>query len=205
MTTGKAPLSKDKVVRELVRTGRKDQARFLLLRAVGKNPNDFKAWLWLAGLANSTEERMGYIARAESLRPNDPILNKARLWAQKSENAASIPVAHSSDINPVAHSTTKSRIPSPNRKVPREKRRDRRRILKIGLFVAGSFLILLLLLIGSALAWNGWQSRRLPANAGIAAATNPSSKEIPITGHPSATGRTTLNRGRAKITLKTPI
>jgi lipoprotein-anchoring transpeptidase ErfK/SrfK len=185
VTVGKGPLSKSKVVGELVRTGRKDQARFLLLRTVGKNPNDFKAWLWLAGLADSTEERMQYIARAESLHPNDPILIKARIWAQKSESVASIPDAHSLDLIPVDRAKTSPRTPSQNRYATREKRGKRWRLLKFGVFVAGCSLILLMLLIGSALVWNSWQSRRLPANGGIAVAANPSNQEIPIIDQPS--------------------
>jgi lipoprotein-anchoring transpeptidase ErfK/SrfK len=167
-----------------VSTGRKDQARFLLLRAVGKNPNHLKSWLWLAALANSKEERMQYITRAESIRPNDPILMKARLWAQRSENTTSIPTALSSDIKHLTNSTTKSSTLPPNRKTSRRKKGNKQRIWRIGVFATGSCLLLFLILIGSALAWNGWQSRRLAANFGIAVAANSSGQEIPIVDHP---------------------
>jgi lipoprotein-anchoring transpeptidase ErfK/SrfK len=63
--------------------GHYDDARRLLKALVRTDPENFRAWLWLAGLSPSPAECINYIEIAESIKPNDPAVIKARIWADQ--------------------------------------------------------------------------------------------------------------------------
>jgi lipoprotein-anchoring transpeptidase ErfK/SrfK len=65
-----------------IHQGNKSQARALLQQAIQQDPNDFRAWLLLAGATESPEQSLHYIERAEMLNPRDPSVAKARRWAE---------------------------------------------------------------------------------------------------------------------------
>lgn len=66
-----------------IQAGQKVQARHLLQQAIRQNPQDFRAWLWLASITASPQASLEYVKRAEMLKPHNPIVQQARAWAEK--------------------------------------------------------------------------------------------------------------------------
>ena len=66
-----------------IRAGKKQQARDLLHEELEHNPQNFRAWLWLAGLAESVQDSLKFVHEAEQLNPHDPGVHKARAWAEQ--------------------------------------------------------------------------------------------------------------------------
>lgn len=73
---------------QAIQAGDKREARRLLEQMVRQSPNDYRAWLWLAGVSSSPQAGLAYIQRAEALNPDDPTLLKARKWAEQRVKAA---------------------------------------------------------------------------------------------------------------------
>ncbi|MFW6063338.1 MAG: L,D-transpeptidase family protein [Chloroflexota bacterium] len=70
-------------VRQMLQSGRKKEARELLQNLVRENPQNYRAWLWLAGLSTSPRASLSYIEKAEELKPDDPTVARARAWAEE--------------------------------------------------------------------------------------------------------------------------
>jgi uncharacterized membrane protein len=71
-----------KAAQQALKSGDKIRARQLLEQAARQDPSDHRPWLWLAGLAPSPRVSLVYIQRAETIRPGDPTIYKARRWAE---------------------------------------------------------------------------------------------------------------------------
>jgi len=71
-----------------LKSGRRQQARQMLQQAVRQDPQDYRAWLWLATVTPSARATLDYVLRAETLMPGDPAVQKARVWAEKRLRAA---------------------------------------------------------------------------------------------------------------------
>jgi lipoprotein-anchoring transpeptidase ErfK/SrfK len=67
---------------QAIKSGQRQQARELLHQVIRLDPDQHRAWLWLAGLAPSPKISLGYIARAAAIKPDDPAVKKARAWAE---------------------------------------------------------------------------------------------------------------------------
>lgn len=65
-----------------IRAGKKQQARDLLHEELERNPDNFRAWLWLGGLAGSAQASLEYVRKAQQLNPDDVGVRKALDWAQ---------------------------------------------------------------------------------------------------------------------------
>lgn len=78
---------------EAIQAGDKREARRLLEQAIRQSPDDYRAWLWLAGVSSSPQASLAYIQKAEALNPQDPTLPKARKWAEQRVKAARLPQA----------------------------------------------------------------------------------------------------------------
>ncbi len=76
--------------REALSQGDIGRARRLLRRIVQQEPENHKAWLWLAGITEAPRASLQYIRRAEELKPDDPAVLSALEWAQE-RAAARIP------------------------------------------------------------------------------------------------------------------
>ena len=63
----------------------------MLQQAVRQDPQNYRAWLWLASVTTSARASLDYVLRAETLMPNDPAVQKARAWAEKRLHAANQP------------------------------------------------------------------------------------------------------------------
>ena len=74
-----------------LKTGRRQEARQMLQQAVRQDPQNYRAWLWLASVTTSARASLDYVLRAETLMPNDPAVQKARAWAEKRLHAANQP------------------------------------------------------------------------------------------------------------------
>lgn len=89
--------------RSAIHNGNKPQARVLLQQTLQQDPNDYQAWLLLAGVTDSPEQSLQYIERAEMLNPHDPSIAKARRWAedrlQTSRTAQATPPAEANKRN----------------------------------------------------------------------------------------------------------
>ncbi len=66
-----------------IRAGKQHQARDFLEEELQHDPQNFRAWLWLAGLASSPQATLDYVRQAERLNPDDPGVRKARVWAEQ--------------------------------------------------------------------------------------------------------------------------
>lgn len=73
------------------------EARRLLQEAVRQDPQDYRAWLWLATVAQSPHASLEYVHRAEMLAPGNVTVQKARRWAEK-RLAESDPISHPADV-----------------------------------------------------------------------------------------------------------
>jgi lipoprotein-anchoring transpeptidase ErfK/SrfK len=78
--------------RMAIKSGQLEQARSLLREAIQLNPNDHVSWIWLAGVTNSPETSLKYVQRAEALKPGDPLVIRARKWAERRMREASRPL-----------------------------------------------------------------------------------------------------------------
>jgi lipoprotein-anchoring transpeptidase ErfK/SrfK len=67
---------------QAIRAGQKVQARHLLQQSIRQNPQDYRAWLWLASVTASPQASLEYVKRAEMLKPESPHVKKARAWAE---------------------------------------------------------------------------------------------------------------------------
>lgn len=70
-----------------LKAGRKAEAARLLQQWVHQNPNDYRPWLLLAGLAPTPQDSLDCVARAERLNPTDLTVIRARRWAEKQLNS----------------------------------------------------------------------------------------------------------------------
>ena len=89
--------------RAAIKRGDQDEARRLLERAVRISPNDYRAWLWLAGVTPSAQASAAYLERAAALNPQDTTVQKARQWAARrlvAETAAPPPPPVSTQTAP---------------------------------------------------------------------------------------------------------
>ena len=66
-----------------IRAGDKRGARTLLQEVVRQDPQNFRAWLWLAALAESPQSSLDHARRAERLNAADPAVQKAVAWAER--------------------------------------------------------------------------------------------------------------------------
>lgn len=58
-------------------------ARRMLRQIVQTDPQNHRAWLWLAGITESPSASMQYVKRAQNIAPDDPTVHKALQWAEK--------------------------------------------------------------------------------------------------------------------------
>ncbi len=65
---------------QAITAGRVAEARRLLQAYARENPEDYRPWLWLAGLTASPGQSLRYLEQAERLNPNDPAIARARAW-----------------------------------------------------------------------------------------------------------------------------
>ena len=61
----------------LAQAGQRTEARRLLLEVVSADPKSEMAWMWLATLATTREERLEYLERALALNPHNPRTQEA--------------------------------------------------------------------------------------------------------------------------------
>ncbi|MBK9051598.1 MAG: hypothetical protein IPL78_11960 [Chloroflexi bacterium] len=66
---------------QMLKSGRKAEAYQLLLQAARQDPQEYRIWLGLAGLAESPELSLKFVAQAEKLQPTDPKVAQAKAWA----------------------------------------------------------------------------------------------------------------------------
>lgn len=66
-----------------LKAGDKHAARVLLQEALRAEPDNYRAWLWLAGVTPSPRASLNYVMRAEQLNPGNPTVARARVWAEK--------------------------------------------------------------------------------------------------------------------------
>jgi len=65
---------------ELARAGKKDAARDVFLRVVGEDPQNELAWMWLAGLVETLEDKIIALENVLTINPSN---EKARNYLQK--------------------------------------------------------------------------------------------------------------------------
>lgn len=186
-------LSQLLVAQAAIRAGNNAQARELLQAEVAQNPDNFRAWLWLAGLAESAQESLEYVRQAERLQPHDPGVRKARAWAeqrlarQTTAEAADDLSADMNDpqlVNDTAQRVealrAQQRVTEDSAPTPRRRR----------LLFAGAALLVVMLL--SALLWR-WDSTAPDPIIGLdgnSSAADVTQATLEITTSPTSPART---------------
>lgn len=99
-------------VQRALKEGRKQDAREMLQQLLRENPQNHRAWLWLAGITSSPQASLNYIQQAEKLQPNDPTVARARAWAEK-RLAESRPPEQSAAEQPSTRSAAQVTAPPP--------------------------------------------------------------------------------------------
>lgn len=151
-----------------IKAGNTQEARRLLEQAARLSPNDYRPWLWLAGVTPSAQASLAYLERAAALDPQNPTIQRARLWAEQrlaqqpppdsavAPAAAAAPAAVAAPAAPVSPAASAAA--------------SRRRWLP-------AVVILMICLLGLAAGWAAWQ--RLPSDAPVAAAAVDTAGESP--------------------------
>jgi lipoprotein-anchoring transpeptidase ErfK/SrfK len=141
---------------EAIRRGERRQARAYLTQAARENPQDFRIWLLLAGIAGSPRASLDYIARAERLQPGHPTVARARAWAER--QLAVAPAQQRAVIEP------EPAPPIPQAALMPAARPSARRSCALQRALAA---VMLLLLIAAAAgwAWDRFPQRDQPALA----------------------------------------
>ena len=68
------------------------EARRILRQIVRKDPDNYRAWLWLAGITDASGASLEYVHRAAALAPDDPTVQEALIWAeQRAQQSADSP------------------------------------------------------------------------------------------------------------------
>ncbi len=84
--TTQPTVSSDELVTQAataVKQGQPNRARQLLQEAVRRDPQNYRAWLWLASIAPTPQASLDYVVRAEMLQPDEPAVQEARVWAEE--------------------------------------------------------------------------------------------------------------------------
>ena len=140
-----------------IKKGDKGVARHLLQEAIRQDPQNYRAWLWLASVTTSPQASLEYVKRAEMLQPHSPHVKKALAWAEgrvqrerlKKEGRGERREEKEERGITVSHPTS-TPIPTP------------RNWRKIAIRTSAAFFLIVLLVVGGFLVWNSWYNP-LPA------------------------------------------
>jgi predicted regulator of Ras-like GTPase activity (Roadblock/LC7/MglB family) len=104
---------------QLAQSGKRAQARDLLLQAAERDPASEELWLWLAGVSDSPEEMRAFLETVLALNPENKQAQKGIRWLEKRRAKGPTPpvpagprAAESRGANPVPQPTAQVR-PSP--------------------------------------------------------------------------------------------
>jgi lipoprotein-anchoring transpeptidase ErfK/SrfK len=172
---------------DAIRRGERRQARALLTQAARENPQDYRVWLLLAGIAGTPRASLDYIAHAERLQPGHPTIVRARAWAEQQLPDTPAPELRRPAPAPAA--------PRSDRVTSAPIRQPRRRWHRAGFRAAVAALLLLLAGVAAGWAW----SQRPPALQPAAAVAQIEPTPIP----PTATGATADRVARAGFLPRT--
>jgi predicted regulator of Ras-like GTPase activity (Roadblock/LC7/MglB family) len=78
---------------EAARRGDKAAARDLLLQATEVDPTSEAAWLWLAGVAETSEDTELYLQTVLALNPNNPKAQQGLRWLQSQQSGQASPLS----------------------------------------------------------------------------------------------------------------
>ncbi len=87
-----------------LKTGRKAQARALLVQVVEQDKNNEQAWLWLSGAVDSDAERRACLEQVLSINPRNDVVQAG---------AAARPPGAAAPLSPQAALAPLARLPSP--------------------------------------------------------------------------------------------
>lgn len=145
---------------QALKAGEKQQARLLLQKAVREDAQNYLAWLWLASVTPSPQASMDYVRRAQALRPHEPTVQKALVWAEKRLREANPqPV----EAKPITEETTTAVTPLPWRRVGQ------------------ALLGVLVLAVVAAVALLSWQSLAQPTPTLVAQFSSARGTAVPPT------------------------
>lgn len=96
--------------RQAIEEGQHGRARRLLRDVLQHDPNNYRAWLWLAGITESAVASLEYVRRAHQIKPDDPIVQRALQWAEE-RSAAPPPRPTEETTRPAAPAETPGHAP----------------------------------------------------------------------------------------------
>ena len=134
-----------------IKKGDKGVARQLLQEAIRQDPQNYRAWLWLASVTASPQASLAYVKRAEMLQPHSPHVKKAMAWAEGRVQGEG------------------RREKGEERRAKGEERRERERTAvsitpppathnwrKTAIRTSAAFFLIILLFVGGFLVWSSW-------------------------------------------------
>ncbi len=132
-----------------IKAGNAAEARRLLEQAIRLSPNDYRPWLWLAGVTPSAQASLAYLERAAALNPQNATIKQARQWAERrlAQEQQNKPAAASV----VAAALAPAVAPAPN--IATRSAAPRRRWLPVAV-------ILVICLLGLAAGWAAWERQQ---------------------------------------------
>lgn len=159
-----------------IKSGEKTRAQRMLYHVLQIDPQNFTAWLLLAGVTPSPQHAMRYVSRAEILQPDHPAIPRAKAWLEKKQQQAC------------------QATPSPLKQPPETAKRPSRHPWSTWLIRGGLLVVMVLLLTGA-----GWllrqqvnpestQDQRQPLIAHALAAAGPVTGEVSTAPAQAANG-----------------
>lgn len=118
--------------RTALEAGDLSAARRNLRQLTRIEPDNYRAWLWLAGITDTPESSLEYAHRAAAIAPNDPTVKEALAWAEQRIHDATIQSPSSSSFAPDLPASTQTEPPS-------EEKKGWRRWFGIGIFLLLAF------------------------------------------------------------------
>ena len=173
-----------KAAQKAIQAGRKQEARSLLQQALRLNPNEYRTWLWLAGVTRSPQASLTYVERAEELAPGNKTVARARAWAEqrlareketppaptsKTEPAIRRRLRPGTRERPAIERLAKERPPTERRvdEQPATREEEEKRSRRPLAFVAGGLALVTVLLLASGFIWQAGNGKTADGAAAI--------------------------------------
>lgn len=147
-----------------IKNSDKGRARHLLQEAIRQDPQDYRAWLWLASVTASPSASLEYVKRAEMLNPHNAHVAKARVWAEGRLRKGALTGQETEAKREKKGERGEKKVLAVPAPIPPQNRWQSP-LVRLG----AALIIILLLTAGSFLAWTYWLSP-LPATTTVAAA-----------------------------------
>lgn len=92
-----------------IESGDYNAGRRILRNLLQENPDNYRAWLWLAGITESPSAAQNYVQHAQDIAPDDETVKAAVIWAEKrvaAQSAEPVPPPTTAQVETVVRPVT---------------------------------------------------------------------------------------------------